>query len=119
MTLRSKGDERAELLQGTLDMLVLRTLLFGPQHGHGIVQSIRRGSEDTILVDAGSLYPALHRLVRRGWISAAWGSTENKRRAKFYRLTETGREQLRAEISNWGRLVKAIAHVMNPVREEG
>ncbi len=119
MTLQSKATQRIELLQGTLDMLVLRTLLFGPQHGQAIVHSIQQGSEDALLVDAGSLYPALHRLVRRGWITTKWDTTKKGRRAKFYRLTAAGRKQLQAERSKWERLVEAIAQVMSPAREEG
>ena len=106
-------------MRGTLDMLILRTLLFGPQHGHGIVRSIQQGSDDALLVDAGSLYPALHRLVRRGWITSKWGTSKHGRRAKFYRLTAAGREQLQVERSKWERLVEVISQVMSPAREEG
>jgi len=109
--------ERTELLQGTLDMLILRTLLLGPMHGHGIAHAIQRNSDDVLLVDHGSLYPALHRLVRRKWITAAWGTSENNRRAKYYRLTDEGRRQLEAENSKWQRLVNAIARIMQPARE--
>jgi transcriptional regulator len=111
-------DKRLDLLQGTLDMLVLRTLLFGPQHGQAIVHSIRQASQDALLVDAGSLYPALHRLMARDWIAAKWNRTANGRRAKFYSLTPAGRKQLQAERSKWNRLVEAIGLVMNPSREE-
>jgi transcriptional regulator len=111
-------DNRLDLLQGTLDMLVLRTLLFGPQHGQAIVHSIRRASDEALLVDAGSLYPALHRLLARDWISAKWDTSISGRRAKFYSLTPAGRNQLQAERSKWARLVEAIGLVMNPSREE-
>jgi transcriptional regulator len=112
------ADKRLDLLQGTLDMLVLRTLLFGPQHGQAIVHSIRLASEDALLVDAGSLYPALHRLMARDWIAAKGDKTESGRRAKFYSLTPVGRQQLQAERSKWERLVEAIGLVMNPARKE-
>ncbi len=108
-----------DLLQGTLDMLILRTLLFGPQHGHSIVLIIQQTSGDVLRVDHGSLYPALQRLHRRGWITAAWGTSENNRRAKYYRLTPTGRKQLVAETTRWERLVQAITGVLRPRREEG
>jgi transcriptional regulator len=103
---------RIELLQGTLDMLILRTLQWGPRHGHGIGLAIRAGSEDVLQVDHGSLYPALHRLQKQGWIAAEWKLTENKQRAKYYRLTAAGKKQLLAEQSRWERLVAAIAGVM-------
>ena len=105
--------DRAELLQGTLDMLVLRTLLFKPTHGHGIVQSIRKSSDEVLRVDHGSLYPALHRLQRKGWVSARWGTTDNNRRAKYYSLTAAGKRQLGRESSKWERLSRAVAQVMN------
>jgi transcriptional regulator len=105
---------RIELLQGTLDMLILRTLQWGPRHGHGIGLAIRAGSEDVLQVDHGSLYPALHRLQKQGWIAAEWKLTENKQRAKYYRLTAAGKKQLVAEQSRWERLVAAIAGVMRP-----
>jgi PadR family transcriptional regulator, regulatory protein PadR len=107
-----------ELLQGTLDMLIMRTLLFGPAHGHGIAHSIQDTSQDVLRVDHGSLYPALHRLERRGWISSSWGTSDNNRRAKYYRLTQAGRKQLFAETSKWDRLTEAIARVMNPMKIE-
>ena len=118
MAQKSESDKRSELIRGTLDMLILRTLLFGPEHGLGIVRSIQQGSDDAFLVDAGSLYPALHRLVRRGWITSKWGTSKQGRRAKLYRLTAAGRKQLQVEQSKWGRLVEAISQVMNPAREE-
>jgi len=105
---------RIELLQGTLDMLILRTLQWGPRHGHGIGLAIRAGSEEVLQVDHGSLYPALHRLQQRGWIDAEWKLSENKQRAKYYRLTAAGKKQLVAERSRWARFVAAVARVMRP-----
>ncbi|HEX5430556.1 MAG TPA: PadR family transcriptional regulator [Bryobacteraceae bacterium] len=107
-------DNRIELLQGTLDMLILRTLQWGPQHGHGIGQAIRQSSADLLQIERGSLYPALHRLEARGLISAEWKSSDLNRRAKYYRLTAAGRKQLAAEQSKWKLLVKAITRVMRP-----
>src|SRR6185503_9396774 len=104
-------EQRLELLQGTLDMLILRTLMWGPQHGHGIGVAIGAGSQDVLRVDHGSLYPALHRLERQGWIDAEWKLTENKQRAKYYRLTAAGKTQLLAAESKWNRLIDAIARV--------
>jgi transcriptional regulator len=106
--------DQIELLQGTLDMLVLRTLQWGPQHGHGIGQAIRGRSEDLVRIEHGSLYPALHRLERRGWIAAEWKSSNTNRRAKYYRLTAAGRKQLVAERSKWELLVRTIARIMRP-----
>ena len=103
---------RIELLQGTLDMLILRTLAWGPQHGHGISVATRASSEDTLQVDHGSLYPALHRLREQGLLSAEWGTTENKQRARYYKLTAKGRKRLAAERSKWDVTVAAIARVM-------
>ena len=103
---------RIELLQGTLDMLILRTLMWGPQHGHGISVAIRASSEDTLQVDHGSLYPALHRLREQGLLSAEWGTTENKQRARYYKLTAKGKKRLAAERSKWAEMVAAIARVM-------
>jgi PadR family transcriptional regulator, regulatory protein PadR len=111
-------DDRLELLQGTLDMLILRTLLFGPAHGHAIAHAIERGSEDVLQVEHGSLYPALHRLVKQGLISARSGVSENNRRAKFYSLTAKGRRHLTAENSKWERFAAAIARIMRPAEEE-
>jgi PadR family transcriptional regulator, regulatory protein PadR len=105
---------RIEILQGTLDMLVLRTLQWGPQHGHGIGQMIRASSDDLLRVEHGSLYPALHRLEEQGWIAAEWRASELNRRAKYYRLTAAGKRQLAAEQSKWNLLVKTIARVMRP-----
>jgi len=105
---------RIELLQGTLDMLILRTLQWGPRHGHGIGQMIRSSSEDLLQIEHGSLYPALHRLERQGWIAAEWKMSELNRRAKYYRLTAAGKKRLVAEQSKWNLLVKTIARVMRP-----
>ena len=105
---------RVELLQGTLDMLILRTLQWGPEHGHGIGLAIRASSSDALQVDHGSLYPALHRLEEQGWIAAAWKLSENRQRAKYYRLTARGKKQLAAATSRWDRIVEAIARVMKP-----
>ena len=110
---------RLELLQGTLDMLVLRTLQWGPQHGHGIGQAIRTQSDDLLRVETGSLYPALHRLVKRGWLKAEWGVSQSNQRAKFYRLTSEGKKQLLREESRWAQLVSAIARVMTPAQPSG
>jgi transcriptional regulator len=106
--------ERLDLVQGTLDMMILRTLQWGPHHGHGIGQAIRAGSDDVLRVERGSLYPALHRLEKQGCISSDWKITENKQRAKYYRLTAAGKKQLAAQESRWNRLVEAIARVMRP-----
>lgn len=104
--------ERIALLQGTLDLLILRTLLFGPQHGHGITLSIQRQSEETLIVDHGSLYPALQRLEEQGWITAAWGTSDNNRKARFYTLTKAGRKQLTAQTRQWKRLASAIGRIL-------
>ena len=111
---KTPDDQRLELLQGTLDMLVLRTLLWGPKHGHGIGQAIRAQSDDLLKVETGSLYPALHRLVRRGWLKAQWGTSEANQRAKYYRLTAKGKAQLVRELDRWSQLVHAIGLVMHP-----
>ena len=102
----------SEMLQGTLDMLVLRTLAPGPAHGHTIAHAIERGSEDVLQIEHGSLYPALHRLEDRGWIASFWGTSENNRKAKYYCLTKAGRKQLEAEQKNWDQLSAIIAEVM-------
>ncbi|MGH9584093.1 MAG: PadR family transcriptional regulator [Bryobacteraceae bacterium] len=117
MTQKNPGENRIELLQGTLDMLILRTLQWGPQHGHGIGQAIRQSSVDLLQIERGSLYPALHRLEARGLISSEWKSSDLNRRAKYYRLTAAGRKQLVAEQSKWKLMVRAIARVMRPARE--
>jgi PadR family transcriptional regulator, regulatory protein PadR len=111
---KTPDDPRLELLQGTLDMLILRTLRWGPRHGHGIGQAIRRQSEELLRVETGSLYPALHRLVKRGWLKSEWGVSEANQRAKFYRLTPSGRAQLVREQDRWSQLVLAIGRIMNP-----
>ena len=116
--MRKENDETIDMLQGTLDLLILRTLLFGPIHGHAIAKSIERASREVLGVDHGSLYPALQRLERRGLITAEWGTSENNRRARYYRLTAAGRRGLTAETSKWERLTEAIAQVLNPKREE-
>jgi PadR family transcriptional regulator PadR len=104
---------RIELLQGTLDMLVLQTLRWGPQHGYGISQAIRSGSNEILQVETGSLYPALHRLERQGWLKSEWKQSENKQRAKFYSLTAAGRKQLAVEQTRWNQMSAAIANLMN------
>lgn len=106
--------QRLELLQGTLDMLILRTLQWGPQHGHGIGQSIRAQSDELLQVETGSLYPALHRLVKRRWLKAQWGVSEANQRAKYYQLTAAGKAQLVREQDRWAQLVHAIGRIMNP-----
>jgi transcriptional regulator len=111
---RRPHSDDGDLLGGTLDMLVLRTLQMGPAHGFAIAQSVAQRSEDVLLVEEGSLYPALHRLEKRGWIAARWGVSENNRRAKFYRLTAAGRKQLAAEATRWAQLATAVARVMEP-----
>ena len=109
---RSQGVERQEMVQGTLDMLILRTLLPGPAHGHTIARVIERSSDDLLAVEEGSLYPALHRLEDRGWVQAYWGTSENNRKAKFYRLTATGRRRLVTEKNRWRQMVHAIGRVL-------
>jgi transcriptional regulator len=104
--------EQTDLLQGTLDLLILKTLALEPMHGWGIAQRIQQISRDVLQVQQGSLYPALHRLEQQGWIAAAWGMSENNRRAKFYRLTAAGRKQLERETSNWVRLSSAVAQIL-------
>jgi len=109
--------ERVELLQGTLDLLILRTLVLGPAHGHAIAKAIEFRSNEVLQVEQGSLYPALHRLIKRGWISVEEGTSENNRRAKFYRLTLKGRKQLAAETSKWEKFSGAIARILWPTEE--
>jgi len=106
--------KRIDLLQGTLDMLILRTLQWGPQHGYGIGQTIRAQSADVLQVETGSLYPALHRLEKHNWVASEWKQTESNQRAKYYRLTAAGRKQLLAEHTRWQQMVEAIAGVMKP-----
>jgi transcriptional regulator len=111
--------DRIELLQGTLDMLILRTLLFGPAHGHQITRHIRQTTKEALQVEHGSLYPALHRLERKGWISSKWETAKDRNRQfRYYRLTPVGKKRLSAEESNWKRLAQAIARVMWPAPEE-
>jgi transcriptional regulator len=107
-------EERLELLQGTLDLLILQSLSPGPAHGHTIMQAIERRSGSVLRVEQGSLYPALHRLIKRGWITFEHGTSENNRRAKYYKLTAKGRKQLAVETSNWDKLASAIARVLRP-----
>ena len=112
-------DDQLGLLQGTLDMLILQTLLQGRAHGHQIATMIERTSNDALLVDHGSLYPALHRLLKRGWITGMWGTSANNRRAKFYALTRSGRRQLVREATRWERMVEAVGRVMRPADADG
>jgi PadR family transcriptional regulator PadR len=109
--------QRIELLQGTLDLLILRTLLLGPAHGHAIAKAIEFRSDDVLQVEQGSLYPALHRLIQRRWISVEPGTSENNRKAKFYRLTPVGRKQLVLETSKWDMLARAIGRILRPTEE--
>ena len=114
MPTRRDEQTRTALLQGTLDLLILRTLLFGPQHGQGIARIIQQQSEDELLIEHGSLYPALQRLEARRWIRAEWGTSDNNRKARFYELTKNGRKQLVAETRQWRRLAAAIGRVLGP-----
>ena len=107
-----------EMVQGTLDMLILRTLVVGPAHGHTIASVIERSSENVLEVEQGSLYPALHRLEDRGWVSSSWGPSENNRRARYYKLTPAGRKQLAAEEKSWKRLTEAVARVLTFAGEQ-
>lgn len=118
MTTRDQSDNRITLLQGTLDLLILRTLVFGRQHGQGIARAIQQTSDDVLLVDHGSLYPALQRLEAKGWIKAEWGISSNNRKARFYALTKSGRNQLVRETDQWRRLVEAIGRVLGPREAE-
>jgi len=111
--------ERLELLQGTLDLLILRTLIFGPRHGQGIARAIQQTSKDELMVEHGALYPALQRLEERGWITAEWGTSTNNRKARFYTLTLAGRKQLVKETTKWRRLAAAIGRVLGPEAREG
>src|SRR6187399_3603741 len=108
---------QGEILQGTLDLLILKTLALGPAHGHTIAHVIERRSDDVLQVEHGSLYPALHRLEDRGWIASFWGTSENNRKAKYYRLTPTGRKQLAAQTTRWEQVVRAIGKILNPTTE--
>jgi transcriptional regulator len=111
-------DRHLDLLQGTLDMLILRILQWGPRHGHGIGQAIRAQSDDLLKVETGSLYPALHRLEKRGWLNSEWDISEANQRAKYYRLTAAGKAQLVREQDRWSQLVHAIGRIMNPAPRE-
>ena len=110
---------RVELLQGTLDVLILRTLMAGPSHGHAIAKHIQRTSEDLLQVETGSLYPALHRLEAKGWIGASWDLSDKGKRARYYRLTALGRKQLASEQSKWQAFSRAMGLILNPVDQEG
>jgi len=114
---RSENLRKQEMVQGTLDMLILRTLLGGPAHGHTIASAIERTSDDVLQVEQGSLYPALHRLEDRGWLASYWGASENNRKAKFYKLTAAGRKRLTAERNRWSQMVEAIGRVMREAAE--
>jgi transcriptional regulator len=114
---RRESPLQSEMLQGTLDMLVLQTLVLGPAHGHTIAHAIERGSDDVLQVEHGSLYPALHRLEDRGWIASFWGTSENNRKARYYRLTAAGRKQLIAQTTRWGEVVRAIGRILKPAAE--
>ena len=111
-----RDESSQQMLLGTLDMLILRTLITGPAHGHTIAHVIERTSEDVLQVEQGSLYPALHRLEDRGWLSSYWGASENNRKAKYYKLTARGRRQLVVETGRWQQLVKAIGRILEPVK---
>ena len=115
--LRDSNPLQGEMLQGTLDLLILQTLVLGPAHGHTIAHAIEHRSEDVLQVEHGSLYPALHRLEDRGWIASFWGTSENNRKARYYRLTAAGRKQLIEQTGRWDRLVQAVNRVLRPVEE--
>jgi PadR family transcriptional regulator, regulatory protein PadR len=114
---RRESPLETEMLQGTLDMLVLQTLVLGAAHGHTIAHAIERGSEEVLQIEHGSLYPALHRLEDRGWIASFWGTSENNRKAKYYRLTPTGRKQLATQTTRWEQIVRAIGRILDPATE--
>jgi len=113
----ARYQNRIELLQGTLDLLILQTLQWGPQHGYGISQSIRGRSREILQVETGSLYPALHRLERQGWVTSQWKQTESNQRARYYRLSPAGKRQLVSEQARWKQIVDAIAGIMSPSPE--
>lgn len=117
MPKRGRAALQGELLQGTLDVLILKTLALGPAHGHTVAHAIERGSDEVLQVEHGSLYPALHRLEDRGWIASFWGTSENNRKARYYRLTPTGRKQLAHQTSRWDELVRAINRILRPATE--
>jgi PadR family transcriptional regulator, regulatory protein PadR len=117
MAKTGKSPLQSDMVQGTLDLLILQTLSGGPAHGHAIAYSIERRSEDVLQVEHGSLYPALHRLEDRGWIAAFWGTSENNRRARYYRLTPAGRKQRLAQANRWDQLVQAIGRILRPAVE--
>ncbi len=119
MSTQDGSADRIALLQGTLDLLILRILVFGKQHGQGIARVIQQTSDEVLLVDHGSLYPALQRLEKRGWVKARWGVSENNRKARFYELTGKGRHQLVRETNQWHRLVAAIGRVLGPENTGG
>jgi transcriptional regulator len=114
---RRSRQGQGDLLQGTLDLLILRSLVMGPAHGHTIAHAIEHGSDHVLQVEHGSLYPALYRLEDRRWIASFWGTSENNRRARYYRLTPAGRRQLAAETSRWQQLARAVGRILNPVTE--
>jgi transcriptional regulator len=117
--MKHDAPSRVELLQGTLDLLILRTLLTGPAHGHAVAKHIQRTSEDLLQVETGSLYPALHRLELKGWIAASWDLSDKGKRARFYRLTPAGRKQLASERSKWETFSRAMGLILNPTTQEG
>jgi len=114
MAIKDQPPLSGEMLQGTLDLMILQTLVLGPAHGHTIAHAIEHRSQDVLQVEHGSLYPALHRLELRGWIVSFWGTSENNRRARYYRLTPAGRKQLAEQTSRWDRLVRAVNQVLRP-----